>query len=57
MRVAVVKQKLQIELSLHSLLQILSVSVFRERASKPVFCRSDMDEKGAESDNQFILFN
>ena len=33
MWVAVVKQKWQIELSLHSILQILTVSVFRERAS------------------------
>jgi len=55
--VAIVKKKLHIELSLHSILQILSVSLFDKTPILEALSRSDTDEKDAESDNQLILFN
>lgn len=55
--VAIVKKKLHIELSLHSILQILSVSLFDKIPILEALSRSDTDEKDAESDNQLILFN
>ncbi len=55
--VAIVKKKLHIELSLHSILQILSVSLFDKTSILEALSRSDADEKDAESNNQLILFN
>lgn len=55
--VAIVKKKLHIELSLHSILQILSVSLFDKTPILEALSRSDADEKNAESNNQLILFN
>jgi Domain of unknown function (DUF4372)/Transposase DDE domain len=55
--VAIVKKKLHIELSLHSILQILSVSLFDKTPILEALSRSDADEKDAESNNQLILFN
>jgi hypothetical protein len=55
--VAIVKKKLHIELSLHSILQILSVSLFDKTPILEALTRSVADEKNAESNNQLILFN
>ena len=55
--VAIVKKKLHVELSLHSILQILSVSLFDKTPILEALSRSDTDEKDAQSDNQLILFN
>ena len=55
--VAIVKKKLHIELSLRSILQILSVSLFDKTPILEALSRSDADEKDAESNNQLILFN
>lgn len=55
--VAIVKKKLHIELSLHSILQILSVSLFDKTPILEALTRSDADEINADSSNQLILFN
>jgi len=55
--VAIVKKKLHIELSLHSILQILSVSLFDKTPILEALSRYDDDENNAESNNQLILFN
>ena len=55
--VAIVKKKLHIELSLHSILQILSVSLFDKTPILEALSRSDDDGNNAESNNQLILFH
>jgi hypothetical protein len=55
--VAIVKKKLNIELSLHLILQILSVSLFDKTPILEALTRSDADEINTESNNQLILFN
>ena len=55
--VAIAKKKLHIELSLHSILQILSVSLFDKTPILEALSRSDTDEKDTEPDNQLILIN
>lgn len=55
--VAIVKKKLHIELSLHSILQILSVSLFDKTPILEALSRSDADENNVEPNNQLILFN
>jgi hypothetical protein len=55
--VAIVKKKLHIDLSLHSILQILSVSLFDKTPILEALTRSDDDENNPQSDNQLILFN
>lgn len=55
--VAIVKKRLHIELSLHSILQILSVSLFDKTPILEALSRSDANEKNTQSNNQLILFN
>jgi hypothetical protein len=55
--VAIMKKKLKVELSLHSILQILSVSLFDKTPILQALSHSDDDEKTTDSDNHLILFN
>jgi Domain of unknown function (DUF4372)/Transposase DDE domain len=55
--VAIVKKKLHIELSLHSILQILSVSLFDKIPIIQALSRFDADQDNTELNNQLILFN
>jgi hypothetical protein len=55
--VAIVKKKLHIELSLHSILQILSVSLFDKIPILQALSRFDADQANTELNNQLILFN
>jgi len=55
--VAIVKKKLHIELSLHSILQILSVSLFDKIPILQALSRVDADQDNTELNNQLILFN
>lgn len=55
--VAIMKKKLKIELSLHSILQILSVSLFDKTPISQALSQSDDDENNPKSDKQLILFN
>jgi|SRR5690348_2577749 hypothetical protein len=55
--VAIVKKKLHIELSLHSILQILSVSLFDKIPILQALSRFDADQDNTELNNQLILFN
>jgi len=55
--VAIVKKRLHLERSLHSILQILSVSLFDKTPILQALSQSEGDEINLESHNQLILFN
>lgn len=55
--VAIVKKKLNLELSLHSILQILSVSLFDKTPILQALSQTQDSEINHESHNQLILFN
>ena len=54
--VAIVKKRLNLERSLHSILQILSVSLFEKTSILQALSGSDYDEINDESSNQLNLF-
>lgn len=55
--VAIVKKKLNLDASLYTLLQILSVSVFEKTQLQQAFPGSDDFSKQADSANQLNLFS
>jgi len=55
--VAIVKKRLNLERSLHSILQILSVSLFEKTPILQALSQSQYDEMNDESHNQLILFS
>lgn len=55
--VAIVKKKLNLELSLHSILQILSVSLFDKTPILQALSQTQDSEINHDSHNQLILFN
>jgi hypothetical protein len=55
--VAIVKKRLNLERSLHSILQILSVSLFEKTPILQALSQSQYDEMNDESRNQLILFS
>ena len=55
--VAIVKKRLKLERSLHSILQILSVSLFEKTPIIQALSQSECDEMNHDSSNQLILFD
>ena len=55
--VAIVKKRLNLEHSLHSVLQILSVSLFEKIPIQQVLLQPEYDEINADTRNQLILFD
>ena len=55
--VAIVKKRLNLERSLHSILQILSVSLFEKTPIMQALSGSECDQINYESPNQLILFD
>ena len=55
--VAIVKKRLGIELSLYTILQILSVSVFEKTSLVKLFSQSDYSNTQPPSPNQLLLFD
>ena len=55
--VAIVKKRLKLERSLHSILQILSVSLFEKMSVLQALSGTECDEINHESDNQLNLFS
>ncbi len=53
--VAIIKKRLEIELSLYTILQILSVNLFRKDPLAQVLTDSDYITEGSDSDNQLML--
>ncbi len=57
MLVAVIKTRLEIEASLYTNLQVLSVTVFEKTSLFPVFSEAERTEKSHPSHNQLNLFD
>ena len=55
--VAIVKKRLKLERSLHSILQILSVSLFEKTPIIQALSQSECDEMNHDSSNELILFD
>ncbi len=55
--VAIVKKRLGIELSLYTILQILSISVFEKTPLVKLFSQSDYNDAQLPSPNQLLLFD
>jgi hypothetical protein len=55
--VAIVKKRLGIELSLYTILQILSISVFEKTSLVKLFSQSDYNNRQLPSSNQLLLFD
>ena len=55
--VAIVKKRLNLEHSLHSVLQMLSVSLFEKIPIQQVLLQPEYDEINADTRNQLILFD
>ncbi len=55
--VAIIKKRLNIPLSLYTLLQILSVSVFEKMPLDHILTKTDYNMKQPDTPNQLILFD
>jgi hypothetical protein len=55
--VAIVKKRLKLELSLYSMLQVLSVSLFEKTSLFQLLSPKEQDEKKVNSSNQIKLFD
>ncbi|MEK6601121.1 MAG: IS4 family transposase, partial [Candidatus Binatota bacterium] len=55
--VAIVRKRLNLKRSLHSILQILSVSLFEKMPILQALSAPECDEINHESSNQLILFD
>jgi hypothetical protein len=55
--VAIIKKELKLEISLHTLLQILSVTLFEKLPLQQVLANIGLGENTADSPNQLKLFN
>jgi transposase len=55
--IAIIKKRLKIQLSLYTILQILSVTVFEKMPILQVLTDSDYRSRGTELSNQLILFD
>ena len=55
--VAIVKKKMRLELSLYTILQILSVTIFEKTSISQALTEIELVEKNIENDNQLTLFN
>jgi len=54
--IAIVKKRLALEVSLYTLLQILSVSLFEKTPIQQAFCDPDLQSERLQTDNQLNLF-
>lgn len=54
--VAVVKKRLNINASLHTILQILSLTLFEKTPLDQLFARIDPEDESVENGNQLNLF-
>jgi hypothetical protein len=55
--IAIVKKRLNLEVSLYTLLQILSVSLFEKMPIHQAFSDSDLQSECFQTDNQLNLFH
>lgn len=55
--VAIVKKKMNLKLSLYTILQILSVTIFEKTHIYQALTETEVVEKNPENDNQLTLFN
>ena len=55
--VAIIKKRLRLEVSLHTLLQILSVSIFEKMPLAEVFSNSDCSSSDVDARSQMNLFD
>jgi len=55
--IAIVKKRLQLDASLHTMLQILSVGIFEKIPIQQAFPGNEHFQKSANSDNQLTLFD
>ena len=55
--VAIIKKRLNINLSLYTMLQILSVSVFEKMTLVQILTNNDYNMKQTNTTNQLILFD
>jgi hypothetical protein len=55
--IAIIKKRLDLNVSLHMLLQILSVTVFEKIQLTQIVTNSTFDENQSMFDNQLNLFN
>jgi transposase len=55
--VAIVKKRLNLKLSLYTILQILSVTIFEKTHILQALAETESIEKNTENDNQLMLFN
>jgi uncharacterized protein DUF4372/DDE family transposase len=56
MLIAILKKRLHLDLSLHSILQVLSVNLFEKVSLPELFTASSVPEMGGDSPNQLLLF-
>jgi hypothetical protein len=54
--IAIVKKRLHLEVSLYTLLQILSVSLFEKMPIQQAFSDLALQSEGIQTDNQLNLF-
>jgi hypothetical protein len=54
--IAIVKKRLHLEVSLYTLLQILSVSLFEKMPIQHAFSDLALQSEGLQTDNQLNLF-
>jgi IS4 transposase len=55
--VAIIKKKLDLKISLYTMLQVLSVSVFEKVSLLQLFAKSDYRNDSSETSNQLNLFS
>ena len=55
--VAIIKKRLNLDLSLYTILQILSVTVFEQLPIRQVLTNFDYESLEGESHNQLLLFD
>ena len=55
--VAIIKKRLKLDMSLYTILQILSVTIFEKMPLNKVLSESDYTMNQIESPNQLILFD
>ena len=55
--VAIIRKKLDLKISLYTMLQVLSVSVFEKVSLLQLFAKSDYRNDSSEASNQLNLFS
>ena len=56
MLIAILKKRLRLELSMHSILQVLSLNLFEKVSLPELFTDSSVHDYGGDSSNQLLLF-